>query len=92
MNTLQTDAPSNARSVDCEYTLRGHLLRIAIQGHAPSTDEEIAFNKGDLIITFANLYNGYSVGVNHNSTQRRYGLFKNSKVKQIIVPVDMPIK
>ena len=52
----------------------------------PSMANEIEFEKGDLIFSYGDLYNGYAIGENLNSTSRHLGLYPTGKVIEVVAP------
>ena len=53
---------------------------------------EIEFEKGDLIVSYGDLYNGYCIGQNLNSSAGYIGLYPTTKVIEVVVPITMPIR
>ena len=83
------DAPNLVRSLDCHHFYSKHLQipKLATQDHIPEKEEEISFRKADLIKSYGDLYNGYSLGTNMNSsTKGKIGLYPTYKVANIVVP------
>ena len=79
------------RSLDCHnfFNLFRQIPKLATQDHTAEREIELSFKKEDLIHPFGDLFNGYSIGINMNDTNKKLGLYPTYKVVEVVVPVKM---
>ena len=87
--TRDADAWSSVRSLDCycAFNRKRQIPKLATHNHTPGRKLEISFKMGHLIQPFGDLFNGYSVGRNINSTKGYIGIYPTYKAVDVVVPV-----